>query len=219
MDNEINNFLLEYNDKILCAFVIGSYVYSNSFNDIDIVVISEEGFFQKCKIIKNKEVKVTFLPQKMLDEDLENDSYGSFVYGRFLNPVKAIKNSDCIFEYQKKSITKELKYHSKIIKNERDSENILRNFIINRGLYFNKYLKNLNVIKVNNKNIKCFCDMVLNAYSNEIIKEKYTRSSENIFNYWKTRFSVKGIPLNLNDMIKLYNFKLNENSIIEEDYE
>ena len=50
-------------------------------------------------------------------------------------------------------------------------------------------------------------------------KQKTTRSSENIFNYWKTRFLVKDMPLNLNDIIKLYSFKLDHNNIIEGDCE
>ena len=104
MDNEINDFLLKYDDEVICSFIIGSYVHSSNFNDIDVVVISKNAFYQKCKEIKNKKLKVTFLPEKMLEEDLKNDTYGSFVYGRFLNPIKVIKNSEYILKYQKKAI-------------------------------------------------------------------------------------------------------------------
>ena len=48
---------------------------------------------------------------------------------------------------------------------------------------------------------------------------KFLGISENIFNYWKTRFLVKDMPLNLNDIIKLYSFKLDHNNIIEGDQE
>lgn len=218
MDNEIKDFLSEYDDEVICSFIIGSYVHSNNFNDIDIVVISKNAFYQKHKEIENKELKATFLPEKMLEEDLKNDTYGSFVYGRFLNPIKVIKNSEYVLEYQKKAITRELKYHENIVKEEDMNKKILKDFILNRGLYFSKYLKNLDIIEKSNKNIEYFCDNVINIYRNYICeKEVYTRSSENIFNYWKTRFLVKDMPLNLNDIIKLYSFKLNSNNIIEGD--
>ena len=218
MDNEIKDFLSEYDDEVICSFIIGSYVHSNNFNDIDIIVISKNAFYQKHKEIENKELKATFLPEKMLEEDLKNDTYGSFVYGRFLNPIKVIKNSEYVLEYQKKAITRELKYHENIVKEEDMNKKILKDFILNRGLYFSKYLKNLDIIEKSNKNIEYFCDNVINIYRNYICeKEAYTRSSENIFNYWKTRFLVKDMPLNLNDIIKLYSFKLNSNNIIEGD--
>lgn len=218
MDNEIKDFLSEYDDEVICSFIIGSYVHSNNFNDIDIVVISKNAFYQKHKEIENKELKATFLPEKMLEEDLKNDTYGSFVYGRFLNPIKVIKNSEYVLEYQKKAITRELKYHENIVREEDMNKKILKDFILNRGLYFSKYLKNLDIIEKSNKNIEYFCDNVINIYRNYICeKEVYTRSSENIFNYWKTRFLVKDMPLNLNDIIKLYSFKLNSNNIIEGD--
>lgn len=218
MDNEIKDFLSEYDDEVICSFIIGSYVHSNNFNDIDIVVISKNAFYQKHKEIENKELKATFLPEKMLEEDLKNDTYGSFVYGRFLNPIKVIKNSEYVLEYQKKAITRELKYHENIVREEDMNKKILKDFILNRGLYFSKYLKNLDIIEKSNENIEYFCDNVINIYRNYICeKEVYTRSSENIFNYWKTRFLVKDMPLNLNDIIKLYSFKLNSNNIIEGD--
>ena len=218
MDNEIKDFLSEYDDEVICSFIIGSYVHSNNFNDIDIVVISKNAFYQKHKEIENKELKATFLPEKMLEEDLKNDTYGSFVYGRFLNPIKVIKNSEYVLEYQKKAITRELKYHENIVREEDMNKKILKDFILNRGLYFSKYLKNLDIIEKSNKNIEYFCDNVINIYRNYICeKQVYTRSSENIFNYWKTRFLVKDMPLNLNDIIKLYSFKLNSNNIIEGD--
>ena len=202
MDEEINTFLSEYNDEIICSFIIGSYVYSENFNDIDIVVISKKAFFQKHKKINCKELKATFLPEKMLEEDLKNDTYGSFIYGRFLNPIKILKNFEYAVNYQKKAIEVEFKYHKNIIKDCEENKEIIKNFIVNRGLYFSKYLKNLDVIEKDKNR-----------------KELYTRSSENIFNYWKTRFSVKGIPLNLNDIIKSYNFKLDNNNIIERNLE
>ncbi len=220
MDNEINDFLLKYDDEVICSFIIGSYVHSSNFNDIDVVVISKNAFYQKCKEIKNKKLKVTFLPEKMLEEDLKNDTYGSFVYGRFLNPIKVIKNSEYILKYQKKAIKKELKYHKNIVKEEDINKKILKNFILNRGLYFSKYLRNLDIIEKRNKNIENFCNIVINIYKNNICEEEiYIRSSENIFNYWKTRFLVKDMPLNLNDIIKLYSFKLDHNNIIEGDQE
>lgn len=220
MDKEIIDFLSEYNDEIICSFIIGSYVYSNNFNDIDIVVISKNDFFQKHKKVKNIELKATFLPEKMLYEDLKNDTYGSFIYGRFLNPIMSIKNSEYAFDCQKKAIKKEFKYHKNIIE-EITKKEIIKSFILNRGLYFSKYLKNLDVIENENKNIKSFCNIIINIYNemNFVEDNQYTRSSENIFNYWKTRFSVKSIPFNLNDIIKLYNFKLNENNIIEGKFE
>ena len=51
MDEEINTFLSEYNVEIICSFIIGSYVYSENFNDIDIVFISKKDIFQKHKKI------------------------------------------------------------------------------------------------------------------------------------------------------------------------
>lgn len=221
MDKEIEDFLSEYEDEIISSFIIGSYVYSNNFGDIDIVVISKKAFFQKKKVIQNKELKATFLPEKMLNEDLLNDTYGSFIYGRFLNPIKIIKNENYALEYQKKAITKELSYHKKIINDDKHEKEILKNFIINRGLYFSKYLKNLDIIEKENDNIMSFSKSILKIYNREKTtkKEELTRSSENIFNYWKTRFSAKRIPLDLNDIIKLYNFKLNNNNIIEGNYE
>lgn len=212
MDEEIKTFLSEYNDEIICSFIIGSYVYSENFNDIDIVVISKNVFFQKLKKINGKELKATFLPEKMLEEDLKNDTYGSFIYGRFLNPIKILRNFEYVINYQKKAIETEFRYHKSIIKDCKEYKGIIKNFIVNRGLYFNKYLKNLDVIERDDENIKSFCNIIICKNKNK--KEGYIRSSENIFNYWKTRFSVKGIPLNLNDIIKSYNFKLENNNII-----
>ena len=118
-------------------------------------------------------------------------------------------------------------YHKNIIKDCEENKEIIKNFIVNRGLYFSKYFKNLDVIEKDNENVKSFCSMKMieiskekfEEFANKNMKELYTRSSENIFNYWKTRFSVKGIPLNLNDIIKSYNFKLDNNNIIERNLE
>ena len=181
------------------------------------MVISKKAFFQKHKKINCKELKATFLPEKMLEEDLKNDTYGSFIYGRFLNPIKILKNFEYAVNYQKKAIEVEFKYHKNIIKDCEENKEIIKNFIVNRGLYFSKYFKNLDVIEKDNENVKSFCSIIICKNKNR--KELYTRSSENIFNYWKTRFSVKGIPLNLNDIIKSYNFKLDNNNIIERNLE
>ena len=153
----------------------------------------------------------------MLKKDLEQEKYGSFIYGRFLNPIYGIKNKELIYNYQKQAIKKETMYSKKLINETNEHSNILKNFILSRGLYFPKYLKSLETITIlQNDSIKNFCNCILENYTIQK-KEELTRDCENIFCYWKTRFAVKNKPININSIIGLYNFKITKNNIIEED--
>ena len=101
--------------------------------------------------------------------------------------------------------------------NKIDMVNSLSREIQKNVLSIEEFNSKLDVIEKDNENVKSFCNIII--CKNKDRKELYTRSSENIFCYWKTRFLVKGIPLNLNDIIKLYNFKLDNNNIIEGNFE
>lgn len=210
-DEEIIKFISKYRNEIVCAFIIGSYIYAKNYGDIDIVIISRNLFMQRKALnYKKVSMKATFLPEKMLKEDLSFDKYGSFIYSRFLNPAKVLYNEEYFYLYQEKSLYRELSYHTKINK-----ENSIINFILNRGIYFNKYLKNLNIIEQkDNKYIRYFFDLIeKNSLKNN--KNKNARSTDNIYNYWKTRFCVKGMDYDLNEIVCQSNF-IKNNNILEE---
>ena len=62
--------------------------------------------------------------------------------------------------------------------------------------------------------IRYFFDLIeKNSLKNN--KNKNARSTDNIYNYWKTRFCVKGMDYDLNEIVCQSNF-IKNNNILEE---
>lgn len=160
-------------------------------------------------------VKTSIFSLQHYMEDLVNERYGSFIYGRFLNPILPFKNPNLIETMQKDSIKKEVSLQKFDLTDDdkKDKKKCLIEFIYNRGLLFNKYLRTLNSLNIDNEYIYKFFSSVYKEILNKPNLRSGTREADIVRRYWKTRFILKGEPVSINDIIGT-NIRLKNNYYI-----
>lgn len=193
---QIKEIVLKNCTSIKAAFIIGSYAYSDIYSDIDIIVFTNDKTFS-YRILENN-IKINIFPYKAFKKDLKTEKYGSFIYGRLLNPYLCLFNEKQINTMQNLAIIRE-KFSQKNIKSHND---VIRNFVLNRGMIFNKYFKTINLINNKNEHVKNFFTKIMKL--NFKLKHYLYFSKRNIKvinRYWTFRFELKNKGIDFYEII------------------
>ena len=197
--NRIVNICEQFEKNSLGIFIIGSYIYDRKeANDIDVVVISSNNLDYKTVLHDKKKLKVSIIPIKYIEADYKRHTYGTFLSGRFLNPLEPLTNTKYIMNLQQSVLLNEI---VNFIRRNKPLENLeietlLEMFIVERSIFFTSYIKNASVLKKykHNKFIKSF---IQNVYSIDKFNLKKVRANSRlgineVIAYWKTRATMKG---------------------------
>jgi predicted nucleotidyltransferase len=197
--NKIVNICEKFEKNSLGIFIIGSYVYDRKeANDIDVVVISSNNLDYKTVLHGKKKLKVSIIPIKYVEADYKKHTYGTFLSGRFLNPLEPLTATKYVTNLQQIVLLNEI---GNFIKRNKPLENLeidtlLEMFIVERSMFFTSYVKNASILRKykHNKFIKAFMQNVydIDKFKLKKIKGNLGLGINEVVTYWKTRTTMKG---------------------------
>lgn len=197
--NKIVNICEQFEKNSLGVFIIGSYVYDRKeANDIDAVVISSNNLDYKTVLYGKKDLKISIIPIQYIEDDYKKHKYGTFLSGRFLNPIEPLTNIKYIMNLQQAILLNEIGSFIKRYKHLKnlDIAFLLEMFMVERSIFFTSYVKNTSVLRKykHNKFIKAFVQNVyeIDKFKLEKIKTSSSLGINEVITYWKTRARMKG---------------------------